>query len=353
MRVNDLRSFPERALQRGAHGFGPTAFRLSMLPASIAYGAATRLRRHAYGIGVLRSSDPGVPVVSVGNITVGGTGKTPMVEWVARHLAQSGHRPAILSRGYGAEYGTAPNDEALQLECSLPEVPHYAGPDRVVSARKAVGTGADCIVLDDGFQHLRLRRHLDLVLLDAMDPFGSGCVLPAGRLREPYSALRAADAVVLTRVDAIAMDALADLRAQVQKITGNPPLTECIHKPVRVAAADGSDVSAPESLAGKNVGVFCGIGNPEAFMKTVEQLGARIVTVHILPDHFHYSKAVVQEIIRDCADVDLVLTTEKDVVKVGTSWLRGRRVRVLKVGMAFTEGQERLEGLISRMWAEK
>jgi len=351
MPVNDLRSFPERALQRSAQGFGPAAFRLSMLPASLAYGAVMRLRRYAYGIGALRSYDPGVPVVSVGNITVGGTGKTPMVEWVARHLAQTGHCPAILSRGYGAPPGTPLNDEALQLERSIPEVPHYTGPDRVASARNAVSAGADCIVLDDGFQHLRLRRHVNLVLLDALDPFGGGRVLPAGKLREPCSALRAADAVVLTRVDAIPTDALTDLRSRVRKITGNAPLIECVHKPMSVAAADGSDVSEPDSLAGKSVGVFCGIGNPEAFMKTVKQLGARIPTAHVLPDHVQYSKVGVRKIIKACTDVDFALTTEKDAVKVGAFWVGAPPLRVLKVWMAFTEGQERLEGLLSALFA--
>ena len=350
MRVNDLRSFPERTLQRNAQGFGPAAFRLSMLPASLAYGVVMRLRRYAYDMGALRSYDLGMPVVSVGNITVGGTGKTPMVEWIARHLVQTGHRPAILSRGYGAESETSPHDEALQLERSIPEVPHYMGPDRISSARKAMGAGADCVVLDDGFQHLRLARRLNLALLDTMDPFGGGHVLPAGKLREPLSALRAADAVVLTRVDAIPRDTLSDLRSRVRKITGNAPLIECMHKPECVSAADGSDVSRPDLLAGKSVGLFCGIGNPEAFLKTVEHLGARIVAAHILPDHFLYSEAAVQKIVKDCADVDLVLTTVKDAVKMGALWPGGTPLRVLKVGIAFTEGWERLEGLLSRLW---
>ena len=154
-------------------------------------------------VGVLRAQPIGVPVVSVGNLTLGGTGKSPMVRWLARWFRQSGVSPAVVSRGYGSAAGEA-NDEALELRLLLPDVPHVQNPDRVAGGREAVEKyGAQLVLLDDGFQHRRIARDLDIVLLDALTPFGYGHVFPRGMLREPVSGLRRADAVVLSRADLI------------------------------------------------------------------------------------------------------------------------------------------------------
>src|SRR5438876_5539483 len=183
-----------------ARGVGSSLCRLALSVASGPYGSAVHLRNWCYDRGWLPTHRPPVPVISVGNLTAGGTGKTPCVEYLARFLQARGLRPAVLSRGYRGN--GRPNDEALILEANLPDVPHLQGKDRVTRASQAVRVfGADVLILDDGFQHRRLRRDLDLVLIDAMNPWGHGRLLPRGLLREPISSLRRADAVIVTRLD--------------------------------------------------------------------------------------------------------------------------------------------------------
>ncbi len=176
--------------------------RWSLRFAAIPYGAVVALRNRGFDRRWLEIEQAGVPVVSVGNLTVGGTGKTPMVEWVARWYRRRGQRVAILSRGYRQVHGL--NDEGRVLEENLPDVPHLQDRDRVRSARIAVEElEAEILVLDDGFQHRRLARDLDLVLIDALEPFGLGHLLPRGLLREPLRSLRRTDMVVLSRADLV------------------------------------------------------------------------------------------------------------------------------------------------------
>ena len=164
-------------------GIGASVLRAALRVAEVPYGLAMLWRNRRYDRDLARTHRVEVPVVSVGNLTLGGTGKTPMVEWIARHLRAQNVRVTLISRGYGAEAGAA-NDEALELEQKLPDVPHLQNPDRVAAARTAVDK-LDCqlILLDDGFQHRRLGRDLDIVLLDALEPFGFGHVFPGGMLR--------------------------------------------------------------------------------------------------------------------------------------------------------------------------
>ncbi len=162
------------------------------------YAAAVRRRNRRYDRRAAAAHSAGVPVVSVGNLTLGGTGKTPMVRWIAQWFHSRGVRVAVVSRGYGSKAGRA-NDEALELERLLPDVPRLQNPDRVAAAREAAESlGCRAIVLDDGFQHRRIARDLDIVLLDATEPFGFGHVFPRGTLREPIEGLRRAGVVVLS-----------------------------------------------------------------------------------------------------------------------------------------------------------
>src|SRR5262245_1460980 len=174
--------------------------RLALRAASVPYGWGVRLRNRLYDRGWKRVARAPVPVVSVGNLTLGGTGKTPCVEYICRYYRSLDLRVAVLSRGYGAEHG--PNDEALVLEENLPDVPHLQGADRVALARTAVEElESEVLVLDDGLQHRRLARDLDVVLVDATAPWGHGFLFPRGLLREAAGGLRRAGVVVLTRCD--------------------------------------------------------------------------------------------------------------------------------------------------------
>jgi len=352
MRLTDSRSSFVRLLEGKTNGL----LRSFLIPLSAVYACLMRLRRSAYGAGILRSHRLSAPVISVGNLTTGGTGKTPMVEWVVRWLLKSGKKPAVLSRGYRAEGigdDEGKNDETVMLERSLPNVPHYAHPDRVRSGRKAVSEGADCLVLDDGFQHIRVHRDVNLVLLDALEPFGGG-VLPAGRLREPLSSLRAADAVILTRVDAIPREQLDHLRRRVSRLTNDLPIIETIHRPKRLITAEGTEAEPYGQINGRRVGIFCGLGNPRGFLKTVEMLGAEIVGAYFLPDHFGYPDKALAHIAEDFSrsDVEVVLTTEKDVVKIGERWPDSLPLRILRVEIAFTTGQNHLEEMLQNRLAQ-
>jgi tetraacyldisaccharide 4'-kinase len=317
--------------------------------ASLPYGLAVRLRNLAYDRGWKRSYRSGVPVVSVGNLTAGGTGKTPMVEFVARFYRQLDRRVAILSRGYGSDEGR--NDEALVLEENLPDVPHLQGPDRAALADVAVEElESEVLVLDDGFQHRRLARDLDLVLIDATDPWGGGHLLPRGLLREPPSGLRRADAVVLTRCDQAAPEALADLRRRVARLAPGKPVAEAVHRPETLVNSSGA-AEALARLQERPVAGFCGIGNPEAFRRTLVDLGSRLVDFHTYPDHHAYGREDVdalRERARGLPCDALLVTTQKDLVKLRVDQLAGRPLWAVRVGLAFRSGQAEVEALLRR-----
>lgn len=321
MPILDERSFFER-LARGEVRGPAAALRLPLYPASWLWGAAMRARRHACRSGRCASFDAGLPVVSVGNITAGGTGKTPMVEWIARRLIAMGRRPAVLSRGYGAARAGERNDEAMLLDGRLGGVPHFAGKDRLVTARKAAEAGADCLILDDGFQHLRIRRKLNVVLLDALDPFGGGRVLPAGTLREPLSALADADVLVLTRADAASTEDAAAVRTRLNAVAPGKPLVEAAHRPTEIVDLEGGSAQPAESLRGRHVAAVCGIGNPRAFVRTLESLGAEVVAAHFRPDHAAYGVEDLALMLSalgpdwKSGDAELIIVTEKDAVKL-------------------------------------
>jgi tetraacyldisaccharide 4'-kinase len=203
----------------GGHrkGLWPTLERLGFWTLSLPYGLGVRLRNGAFDRGWRRSESAPVPVVSVGNLSVGGTGKTPCVETVARFYRSLDLRVAILSRGYGAQAGM--NDEALVLEQNLPDVPHLQGADRTALAQVAVEElESEVLVLDDGFQHRKLRRDLDLVLIDATNPWGHGYLLPRGLLREPVGGLKRAHVVLLTRCDQVAPEAIREIRTRAERL---------------------------------------------------------------------------------------------------------------------------------------
>jgi tetraacyldisaccharide 4'-kinase len=303
------------------------------------YAGAMRLRRWAYRRGLKRSASAGVPVISVGNLTMGGTGKTPMVAWVVQQLKEAGRTPAILTRGYKAVAGRS--DEAELLK-SLTGVEVVVNPDRIAGAAAAVANGANVLMMDDGFQHMRLRRDLNIVLIDATNPFGGGSCLPCGRLREGFSALRDADAVILTRCDIADPDAVAGLRGAVTKLAPQASLHEAMHKPVKVVDDQGVQ-RPPESLAGRKAYVFSGIGNPDGFLATVCGLEAEPVGQLVLKDHVTYTPKFLQTMYKhaDEQGAEMLLTTEKDYVKLEGMTLE-RPVWRLAVEMDITDGREAL-----------
>ncbi|MCS7046359.1 MAG: tetraacyldisaccharide 4'-kinase [Gemmataceae bacterium] len=333
------------ALIRGEQrGLGAAVQRGGLRLASAVYGLGVRLRNWAYDRGWCRCESPGVAVVSVGNLTLGGTGKTPCVELVARFFRQRDCRVAILSRGYGVDHGR--NDEALVLEENLPDVPHLQGEDRVALARIAVEElDSEVLVLDDGFQHRRLRRDLDLVLLDATCPWGYGALFPRGLLREPRRSLHRADMVLLTRCDQVAAEDLAKLHGEVRHHGGDVPVAECIHQPAAWVNTAG-DQLPPAEFRGRPTAAFCGLGNPAAFRRTLVELGLEVVAWRTFPDHHGYTRADVAALeawVRSLPRGSIVATTQKDLVKLRLSRLADKELWALRIELAVRRGREELE----------
>ncbi|MCB9916692.1 MAG: tetraacyldisaccharide 4'-kinase [Planctomycetes bacterium] len=322
---------------------------LLRVPAAL-FGALACARNGLYDVGLLPAARLPAPVVSVGNLTVGGTGKTPMVVHLARELSRRGRRVGLLSRGYRKQHDSL-NDEGLLLAELLPDVPHVQDADRVRGAHALLQRGVDVVLLDDGFQHRRLARDLDLVLLDATRPWGLPApddgaaplraLLPRGLLREAVRSLARANALVITRSDALAPAALAALEAELQREVPGVARLLAEHRPS--ALRDGATRLAPNALAGRAVRLVSGIGNPAAFEATARGLGADVRGVHAFPDHHAYR---ADELAALAEPGVALLVTAKDAVKLAAL---GVPHLVLEVELAITRGAQVLAALVDAL----
>jgi len=295
--------------------------RRPLVPLGWLYGAVIRARNAHYDRIAAASHLAEIPVISVGNITVGGTGKTPIVIETVRRLNDLGASPAILTRGYGAAPGETP-DEVIEFEQTLPGVPVVVNPDRVAGAQEAhLAHGADCAVLDDGFQHRRLRRDLDIIVIDALDPWGGGRMLPAGRLREPLAGLGRAHLFVISRSNQAEQqtverieDTLSELAPQASIVRATVEVDAIVH------VDDQND--KPGMLGYHNVLPVCGIGNPITFLRSLGQHAGRVCKPLLFRDHHRYGEASVRRILSIARKrgADLVVTTRKDWVKLAPIW---------------------------------
>ena len=330
-----------QALIRGERR-GPLAAmaRAGLRAASWPYGLAVWGRNRLFDRGWKAIHRAAVPVVGVGNLTLGGTGKTPCVEYVARFYRGLGVQVAIISRGYGAAAGR--NDEAMVLEENLPDVPHLQDPDRAAAAERAVEElESELLVLDDGFQHRRLHRDLDIVLIDATRPPQRDYLFPRGTLREPAGGLKRAGAIVLTRCDQVGAEAVAATRDWLGRRFPGKPVATTEHRPV-----------AADEFRGKVVGAFCGIGNPAAFRRTLEDLGATVAAFRTFPDHHPYTRADVDDLRAWAGQLPadaVVATTQKDWVKLRVPGLAGRPLRAVAIGLAFRDGREAFDAQLRRV----
>lgn len=313
---------PERAflaLIRGERA-GPVAalLRAGLWLLALVYGLGVRLHHALFDLGLRAPARAGAPVVSVGNVTTGGTGKTPLIVLLARALLARGERPAVLARGYGAARDGEPNDELLVVRREAPGARLHPGRDRVARAAEAVRGGASALLLDDGFQHRRLHRDRDVVLVDATDPWGPAGLLPRGLLREPRRGLRRADVVLLTRAELVDAAALARVEAEARAAGFAGPVGRMTTAPVGLAALPGGPDEPLEALRGEQVLAACGIGNPAAFARGLEALGARVVGVEALPDHHAWTADDVQRVDARARALGAarVVVTVKDAVKL-------------------------------------
>jgi len=338
--VYDLLSGKERGLRAAI-------LRIALRVASLFYAIGVRSRNWAFDRGWKKTERAALPVVSLGNVTAGGTGKTPFAAFVARWFRQRGVRVCFISRGFAApEQGT--NDEALVLDALCPDVPHLQNPDRVAAARIAhQELDSQLIILDDGFQHRRLARDLDIVLIDATNPWGFGRYLPRGLLREPVASLKRADLVVLTRVDQVPRETIDAVRHEVTRRHSKCRIVEASFPPLRLINSAGTG-AALESLSGRPIAAFCGIGNPPAFRASLEKLGWQVADARSYPDHHNYTRADIEDLGRWCRGlpINAVVCTQKDLVKIGLERLGERPLWAVEIGAKIVAGSEVLDACL-------
>lgn len=345
-----------RIISGQSSGFGACLLKFLLRIASIGYWLVVRLRNFLYSKGMLKVHHVGAAVLCVGNITVGGTGKTPLVVWLCNLITQN-YKYAILTRGYKAKAQESKGfkDEIAVLAESCLEAKVIVNPDRVAGAIEAIDKyAAKVLVMDDGFQHRRLARNLDIIAIDATQPFGYKNMFPAGLLREPVTSLKRADAIVITRCDQVTENQLSELEQILQATNPEMVIAKSIHSPAYGKSKDNEEISI-ERLKGKKVFAFCGIGNPDAFLNTVKNLGAKVVGSKIYDDHYNYTDACLAEISGQAKGLkaDLILTTQKDWTKV-ISKLESRNSNsqshppfaYLVIEIKFLTGEDKLTALI-------
>ncbi|TAJ22823.1 MAG: tetraacyldisaccharide 4'-kinase [Nitrospirae bacterium] len=345
-----------------------TLLRALLRPLASVYGLAVRARIVLYERGWLARRRLPCRVISVGNLTVGGTGKTPMVIWLAERLLAQGLRVAVLSRGYRRQSG-APfllvsdgrtvlagaaeaGDEPYLIARRCPAAVVAVGGDRYRLGQWVLkGFPIDCMVLDDGFQHVALQRDVDLLLVDASDPMSLRALLPAGRLREPLAAAGRATALLLTRVD-MAED-LGQVLGPIKSaavLKSRPILVR--FKPEGVMDLRTGENVPVESVAGRTALVFSGIANPASFTTVLTRLGVKILDELVFPDHYAYrdrDMGLIGERAKQC-QAEMVVTTEKDAGKIApllSHGDQGPRIMALRIGAEVMEGREQLEEVLS------
>ena len=302
-------------------------------PESLLYWLGLKIYRLAYDLNLVRTTRLPVPVISIGNLTVGGTGKTCAAAAIAAACVARGRRPAILSRGYGRRDGTActvvsdgervvadhltAGDEPALLASAIPGAAVVVGKDRRETGRLAVeNLHADVLILDDGFQYWRLEKDREIVLIDALAPFGSGLLIPAGILREPLSHLRRADEVWLTHTDLAGEVQVNSIRRRLGRFFKGR-IVDTIHAPIALRPLESSSPMSVSELQGRRVVALSGIGNPLAFELTLRRLGAQVLPVRF-PDHHHYEAADLRAVERFARRRQaIIVTTEKDAIRLG------------------------------------
>ena len=346
----DAESF-RRLVDGRATGLVATLGRTGLSAIEIPYEALVRLRNYGYEHSILTTKKASAPVISVGNLTLGGTGKTPLVAWLAHWFAQHNKKPAIISRGYKAEKGQL-SDEAAELKILLPTVPHFANKRRTIAAEDAVTKGSDVLLLDDGFQHRQISRDLNLITIDATDPFGCNRIFPRGLLREPLWGLKRADALVLTRTDQVSIKTRSEIQEQCFQFVGShdKPWIETEHRPSNLRLVDGT-TQPLKTLQDKRILSLSAIGNPAAFHRTLTTLGHEPVATLTFPDHHTYTTDDIHRISEETESVgaEIIVTTLKDLVKLPLASVRNRPLCALEIGIQFQTGLQDLEYLLNKI----
>ena len=322
--------------------------RIVLVICSVPYAVASGFRNSLYHHGLLRPRSVAAPVISVGNLTTGGTGKTPAVAWLVHTLQAAGYSPGIVSRGYGTLDG-AENDEKRMLDELCPGVPHEQNRNRWEAANRILERGqANVLVLDDGFQHRRLHRDLDIVLIDALNPWGYNALLPRGLLRETLSGLRRADIVLITRCELSTSEQISEMIDRIRKFS-DVPVLRTTFSARRFVNSRGDTLSLSQAL--DKIGfAFCGIGNADGFRRTLMAQGIGLPEERFLqfPDHHHYSPEDLKRIVHQATlqGSEVLFTTRKDLVKIRQDRLENLPVWALEIELKFIDPPDFLTGLL-------
>ncbi len=310
------------------------------------YLTVLKTRNVLYKNGIIKSTRLPVKIFSIGNITTGGTGKTPLVENMAKTLCQCGKKVAILSRGYGANNlshnkNDVINDECIALRKNLHDVHILVGKDRVENGEKAIRDyGVDCIILDDGFQHFKLKRDLNVVVIDSLNPFGGEYLLPRGSLREPLESLRRADIFIISHCDQSSEKTIKSIYTRLKQLNSDAPVCESIHRPVLLEDITGSSSLGLEWLKRKKIYGLSAIGNPESFASTLKGLGAELIKHRVYCDHHAYTLRELDGVVSEAKllGVDAIVVTQKDIVKIRNMNIKNANILTLRIEFEITEG---------------
>lgn len=323
------------------HGWGDKLLQKVLFSLSRVYGLIVEVTRALYQEHWLPVYRGPKPVISVGNITVGGVGKTPMVIWLVQLLTKNNQRVVVLSRGYGSGSGEL-NDETRMFKEMLPKIPIMSGKNRKVSIRRAIDQEpVDIFVADDAFQHWPLYRDLDIVLIDVTNPFGNGYLIPRGILREKTDSLIRADVFVLTKTDQVASTKL--LCNQLRQINSRALIVESRHVPRYFRNIFNGEILPLDSLKDKKIAAFCAIGDPFSFAFTLEQVGPALTTNFTFADHHIYTDNDLMYVIDSARkeNVNILVTTHKDAVKIihFRKLFQSLTVLSLEIDLQITQGE--------------
>jgi len=316
---------------------------------SVPYRMVILRRNRRYDRAVVPIHRCAVPVISVGNLTTGGTGKTPVVCHLAAQLHKQNKQVVVISRGYGSAAGE-PNDEALELADRLPDVPHVQHPDRVAAATTAIENhAADVILMDDGFQHRRLHRDLDIVAIDATCPFGYGHLLPRGLLREPIESLSRAGLVIITRCDTASEAELVEIEQTIRAVHPSVPILRSVHRPTSLLTVGGET----QPIGTWPVAALSAIGNPAAFEASLRNCGMEVVAAKQLPDHDRYNAQRIDQIKQWVSglgdEINAVICTHKDLVKLRRMEISGKPLHALLIELTFLDETSPLDRCLHKV----
>jgi len=321
-----------------------------LLVVSLFYRFAVAVRNTLYDKSIIKITKVPAAVISIGNITTGGTGKTPLVAWLRNYFAGRNIKVAVLTRGYKKKNDIA--DEPAMLAKASPDAIVLVNPDRVAAAKKTITENeSKLLVMDDGFQHRKLARDVNIVAVDATEPFGNEKLLPAGLLREPLNSLKRADAVIITRANQNSPEKIDEIKKIISKIKPDMVFAAAVHKPMCVKLIKDNQIPLNQ-LAGKKIYAFCGIGNPDAFFQTLTDMALNIVGTKVYNDHHVYTNDDIATIYEDASykKAEFVLTTHKDWIKTALLCIDKFQIpfAAMLVELEFVEGQEKIIALVNK-----